>query len=192
MGGLTPLRRPPQAIAFSDERLALLLLSLPPETPRPLARQHARSTLRQLLGKYVKCAPDQVALLETVSGPVVTGAGCNIHVSLSYAAGLCLIGLSNQGRIGVDIVHIQPLPETNALARLYLPATARDAVLSATAITKNALFALHWAQMEARSKCLGLPLAEISVQREQALNNCTLYDCAQLPDYCIALARPPL
>lgn len=189
MGGLKPLDWPQQAIQLDGNGCALILLTLPAATPRFAASHTARQALRQILGELLA---HEIILRETAFGPMLDCAARDIRLSLSYAANLCLIGLAERHALGVDIVRIEPLPEIEALSRLYLPHTACRAVLDTPPATRDASFALHWAQMEARSKCLGLPLAEINPQREQALNTCQLIRCVQRNAYRIALATLPL
>ena len=193
MGGLTaPLDWPAQAVALAPGGTALVLLTLPPHTARPQARRHARQALQQMLGALLARPAQAIILREDARGPLLDGAARDIRISLSYAANRCLIGLTEGLAIGVDIVRIENLPESESLARLYLPDAACRALPEAPGAARDAGFALAWAQMEARSKCLGLPLAEIDAQREQALNACALSDCAQTGAYRIALATRTL
>lgn len=192
MGGLRPRNWPQQAIQLDGNGLALALLALPTGSARPLARQHARQALRRILGELLGRPAGNIVLHESENGPVLEGATRNIQISLSYAADRCLIGLSAERPIGVDIVLVEKLPEIETLSRLYLPSAACRAVLAAPPAERDACFALGWAQMEARSKCLGLPLAEIDAPREYALQACELVNCAQTADYRIALATSPL
>lgn len=191
MGGLTPFGWP-TAVQLDGDGLALVLLTLPAGTARPAARQLARQVLRQILGSLLARPADELVLRESAQGPVLDETARDIRISLSYAADRCLIGLAEEQALGVDIVRIENLPEIDSLCRLYLPAADCRHVLAASPAERNARFALAWAQMEARSKCLGLPLAEISRQREQALNAGKLADCSQTGDFRIALASSAL
>lgn len=190
MGGLTPFDWPAQAVELNGDGLALALLALPASTARPVARQHARLALRQILGALLARPADTLVLHESENGPVLGGGMGDIRISLSYAAQRCLIGLAEGRPLGVDIVRVEHLPETGTLAQLYLPAPCRQAVHEAPPDDRDERFALAWAQMEARGKCLGLPLAEIDAPREQALQTCALAACRQPADYRIALASP--
>ena len=188
MGGVMPVDWPAQCAGFDDNGLALILIALPAGTARTAARLLARQVLRETLSQLLAQPAATLMLNECPHGPVLEGAAHNIQISVSYAADRCLLGLGKGCRLGVDIVRIEALPETTALARLYLPATACHEIMTAAPAARAACFALRWAQMEARSKCLGLPLAEISRQREQTLNECRLMDCVQTEGYRIALA----
>lgn len=188
MGGLTAFDWPAHAVELNGDGLALALLALPANAPRPIASQHARQALRQILGGLLARPADALVLRESGSGPVLENAARDIRISLSYAAGRYLIGLAEGHALGVDIVRVEHLPETGALAQLYLPAPCRQAVHEAPPDDRNGRFALAWAQMEARSKCLGLPLGEMNPQRERALAAAHLTECAQIPGYRMAAA----
>jgi len=186
------LQRPwiwPQCpLAFDADRLALVLLALPPDTQRAQARALARQVLRQILGSLLARPGETLSLLESPRGPLLNDAARDIRISLSYAADHVLIGLAEGCALGVDLVRVEHLPEREALARLYLPEAACRAVLDAPASAQDAFFALRWAQMEARCKCLGLPLAEIDAPRARALATCKEVDCRQIDGYRMAVA----
>lgn len=186
MSGLTPFNWPEQAVHFDSRGLALVLLALPAAGTRSTARQYARRALRQILASLLHQQAEDVPLSETARGPVLGAVAGDIRISLSYASGHCLIGLSRGREIGVDIVRIERIAGIDAVSRLYLPSA--HAVIEAPAELRDARFALHWSQMEAGCKCLGLPLAEITPQREHALNKCEQIDCTQKEHYRMALA----
>lgn len=192
MGRLTPSDWPAPAVALDGNGLALVLLALPAGSPRPTARRQARQALRQIVGHLLALSPDDVVLSEGENGPQLgpqlADATRDLRISLSYAADRCLIGLAEGQALGVDLVRIEALPEIAALAELYLPARCRQAIDAAPAEERAARFAQAWAEMEARSKCLRLPLVEMDAQRERSLAAARLVDCAPIPGYRLAIA----
>ena len=154
--------------------IALILLDLPHETPREKARLMARAVVRNAAARLLK--RESITLVETPSGPWISEG---LHVSLSYAEGKALIGLSSDRPLGVDIVKIASIPEADALAGLYLPSSR-----------KVADFELNWARMEACCKALNLPLAEMDEAREMAYASCDLPECSQIEGYRMAVAFP--
>ena len=135
-------------------------------------RDVARELLRDILAGYLEMHPDRVPLrLEPGQAPAVAASwqGLSLSISLSYAGGAALIGLCPGARIGLDLVEIVPMPDWNRVARLYLgpDAALRLAKMSRADREKN--FVLAWAEMEARSKCLGQGLQEWSPTRQQRL-----------------------
>jgi 4'-phosphopantetheinyl transferase len=138
---------------------------------RPV-REVARAYLRAILGAYLGMHPDRVPLhLVPGQAPRVDAPwqGLSLSISLSYAGGAALIGLCPGARIGVDLVEIVPMPDWERVARLYLgpDAALRLAEMNRADGEKN--FVLAWAEMEARSKCLGQGLQEWSPTRQQRL-----------------------
>lgn len=174
---LKPFVWPDCPDGFDANGLMLLLCKLPANTPRPESRRLARNVLSKVAGRL---APN-AELVESPNGPEL--AGSEIRISLSYAAGMALIGLSKFQEFGVDIVRVENLPEIDMLARLYLPKSARH-----DALPPVESFGLRWAQTEACCKALRLPLAEIDAARERAYAACRLVDCEQFGGYKIAAA----
>ncbi len=173
---------------FNEDGLALVLMTLPPGTPRTEAGLLARSALPTLTAQLTGLPAEQINLSESAQGPSLTGRAADIRISLSYAGDKALIGLSRGRAIGVDIVSIEPIPELESLAQLYLPAASRLTVLQTSPGLRNARFALAWAEMEACCKALKLPLTEIDDAREDALSRCARSECTAIDDYRIAVA----
>ena len=182
---LKPVIWPECPAGFDPDGLALVLFTLPAGTRRPDARLLARSVLRELTGRLLPGAP--VELVEGPHGPQLSGT--DIRISLSYAADKVLIGMSRGRALGVDIVSVDNFPEAGVLSGLYLPKAASHSILEAELRDEN--FALRWAQMEACCKALGLPLAEITREREQAYAGCGLLNCQQINGYRMAVAIIP-
>ena len=160
---------------FDGNGIILTLLGLPHATPRTEAGMRARETAKEIAARLLNRT--NIELIETPQGPRL--AQSSAHLSLSYAADKVLIGFSCERPLGVDIVRIAPLPEIDALARLYLPAS--NAISAAG-------FAQAWAEMEACCKALNLPLAEIDARRKKAYAACDLLECTQIGGYRMAVA----
>ncbi len=141
---------------------------------RKAARQELRSVLRQVLAAWSSLSPEQIPLYETASGPVWRGqiGGQSLNISLSYAEGAGCIGLILGGRIGVDIMRIQRIPEAEAVAREYLgPAAWVDIQRSPDPALA---FAGTWTGWEARLKCFKREIAEWSLPQEAEWKPCSL------------------
>ena len=138
----------------------------------PRLRDAARGLLRALLADYLEHRPAELRLDFTPGQPARVAArwhGLPISIGISYAAGLAVVGLCPGARIGVDVTEIAPIPDWDAVAHLYL-GTARAVRLSRmSAPERERGFALAWAELEARGKCLGLGLEEWSPARERQL-----------------------
>jgi phosphopantetheinyl transferase len=171
---LKPLIWPEYPTCLDHDGLALILLNLPPGTHRAQAGQLARSVLREYLTALLPVV--QIEIVESPSGPLITGS--DLRISLSYAGDKALIGIARGRQLGVDIVKIERMDEIATLAKCYLP----------VAPLNDADFALAWAQMEACCKALKLPLSEVNDARKLAYAGCELIDCEQMDGYRIAVA----
>ena len=136
------------------------------------AREAARALLRDILADYLWMRPDDVPLhLAPGQAPRVDTPwrGLSLSTSLSYAGGMGLIGLCPGARVGVDLVEIVPMPDWDRVARLYLGPDAARHLANMNRADSEKNFVLAWAEMEARSKCLGQGLQEWSPTRQQRL-----------------------
>jgi phosphopantetheinyl transferase len=173
---------------FDRNGLALVLLALPTGTLRAEARRAARVVLRLWSGSLLALPADRITFVETPQGPLLEGVASDIRISLSYAGDRVLIGLAKGRALGVDLVSLNCICEVEQLSSLYLSKAACRAVLDAPLARQAEKFALSWAQMEACSKCLALPLAEIDEEREQAFAACELLECKGVDGYRMAAA----
>jgi hypothetical protein len=96
-------------------------------------------------------------------------------VSISHDANVSLVAWCTAGAVGIDLVLLDSLAQASvqelvATARLYLgPEAAQDVAEEEQFSAAKTCFALHWASMEARLKCLGLALDEWCSARAQSL-----------------------
>ncbi|MFA6972626.1 MAG: hypothetical protein WC208_14680 [Gallionella sp.] len=188
---LKPAIWPERPARLNPGEIALVILTLPEDTRRADARLLARSALQELTAHLLDLPLAKIAVIEGSHGPLLTGVASDIRISLSYAGDKVLIGLSCGRALGVDIVQVDRIAETEALSRLYLPKAACLAALEAPPGLRESNFAEAWARMEACCKVLRLPLAEIDSIRELAYANCELVDCEQLDFYRMAVAIIP-
>ncbi len=135
-------------------------------------RGEARALLRELLAGYLDMTPAQVPL-HFVPGqaPVVDAQwqGLGLSISMSYSQDVALIALCPGARIGVDLTAIAALPDWAQVAQLYLGPKSAARLAACEEGARDALFALAWAKLEARGKCLGLGLQEWSPARHERL-----------------------
>ena len=142
--------------------LQVLVLFAPPKpgaTPA-LARAAAQGLAREVLRQRVVAA---AAMHGLRLPPAARGAQC---VSLSHAVGATLMAWCLRGAVGVDLVDLEGLAlasqqELVATAALYLGPNGATSVAAAPHAGEARIrFALRWAGLEARLKCLGLELGE--------------------------------
>ena len=135
-------------------------------------RSEARALLRDLLAGYLGKAPDQVTLhfVEGQAPMVATNwQGMRLAISMSYSQDLALIALCAGAGIGVDVTEIATIPDWAQVAQLYLGPEAVARLAALDMASRDKMFALAWAELEARGKCLGLGLQEWSSARQQRL-----------------------
>lgn len=138
---------------------------------RPV-RDVARALLRDILAACLGTLPDRVPLqLEPGRAPAVAASwqGMRLSISMSYAGDVALIGVCPGASIGVDLVEIVSLPDWAQVAQLYLGPDATQRLANMDRAVRDKAFAMAWAELEARSKCLGLGLQEWSPARQQRL-----------------------
>lgn len=146
-------------------------------TGRSAQRGAARALLAALVQDY--CDEGAATHIDYPSGaaPQVYGhcQGPRLQASLSYAGDYVLLALAVATPVGVDLVQIDPAMDHLAVARLYL-APEVVAVLSQTnEVAPAQHFAQAWAEMEARSKCLGVGLAEWTEARGRLLGRLPVF-----------------
>ena len=168
-----------------------------PETSRQRARDQVRLALRALVARHYQLPAHAIQLSDQrgtrVHATLVTSAplpagwhtlGLSIsHAPLGGPAGsVALIALRPAGLVGVDLAALPPgwaAGDDHALRRqaaLYLgpahPAAAAADDPAQPADHRATRFVQGWAELEARLKCLGQPLAEWSPALVQRLARC--------------------
>lgn len=135
-------------------------------------RAEARALLRELVAGYLGTSIDST-LLHFVPGqaPFVDARwqGLHLSISISYCQDLALIALCPGARVGIDVTEIAPMPDWAAVAKSYLGPAALARLAPADGAARDKAFALAWAELEARGKCLGLGLQEWSAARHARL-----------------------
>ncbi|HEV2694119.1 MAG TPA: 4'-phosphopantetheinyl transferase superfamily protein [Verrucomicrobiae bacterium] len=151
-----------------------VLIRVATSRSRPVARQELRAALHHVLSAWSNLPLDQLPLQETSSGPAWSGqlAGQSLDISLSYTEGEAWIGLLRSGRIGIDAMVVQPIPEATEVARHYLSPNALATIQTSCDPTTS--FTTAWTSLEARLKCLKQNLTEWSATQEKLLAACTM------------------
>ena len=141
----------------------------------PGARDHARAhaLLCSTLAYYLACVPEAVSLhCAEGRAPQVDARWQDLplSLSLSYADEFCLLALCAGAHIGVDLLKIQSIPDWQAVSTLYLGPHVCAELAVIPAAQRDSAFARHWAELEARGKCLGLGLQEFSLAHSARLH----------------------
>lgn len=164
---VTPMH-PAQRPALSAGQPAVWMLH---RQDQPV-RIEARHLLRELLAGYLGRTPDQVPLhFAPGQAPSVAAdwQGMRLSISMSYGRDVALIALCPGAHIGIDVTEMAPMPDWSQVARLYLGPQTASRLGALDGAVRDKLFALAWAELEARGKCLGLGLQEWSTARQERL-----------------------
>ena len=168
-----------------------------------LSRAAARQHVRQALARHTAGRAGRGDWQETPQGPVA--AAPEVSLSLSYAGEAAVWAVGQGCKLGVDLVQLAPLADWRAVSQLYLGEAVTAQLATCTEAARPAAFAEAWAQLEARSKCLDLPLTEWQAAstkptlspaaRHAALARCQTVSLTGLAGYVLVVAwqeAPPL
>lgn len=114
----------------------------------------AHGALRAILARYVGVPAASIRLESSEAGkPFVAGASLSFNLTHSEAIAVCAI--SPDGRIGVDVEHIRPMPDADAIVtRYFAPGEARE-YASLPSVQRPAAFFSTWTRKEAFVKAIG-------------------------------------
>jgi 4'-phosphopantetheinyl transferase len=157
-----PLERSPEAV----EQLALwlseaeLVRAARFGTVALRARYVAgRAMLRRLLGEKLSLPPSRVPLRRGLRGRPELDLPDAPDFNVSNTAGMALIAIAEQPRVGVDVEHCERTVAADKLARKFLTATEATALAKLPPDERRQLFLRHWTCKEAMSKATGDGLA---------------------------------
>ena len=120
----------------------------------------ARGMLRQLIGEYLRCAPEAVVFSYGDHGkPKLSDAQEGFAFNTSHANGLGLWAFRSGGDIGVDVEWTGRRVEIDAIARRFFSDREWMALCDLPPEEKRAGFFRCWTQKEAFVKALGRGLA---------------------------------
>lgn len=179
----------------ADGGLAVIGIPAPGTEHRAAARAQIRAALRETLASFL----DQpVASVRLVSHPGqairAEGPAAGLHLSVSHAPGMSLAALAARRAVGVDLVRLDPgmpaMPDWAQVARDYLGPAWVQQLHNAAPLQRPAAFARAWTQLEARLKCLGLPLTEWTPALARQLQTCQVMPLALPADWCGSVAVP--
>ncbi|MDP3538040.1 MAG: 4'-phosphopantetheinyl transferase superfamily protein [Azonexus sp.] len=158
------------------EMLHILKVKTPETTQRDIARQLVRQAIRTALAKLLAVDEESISLISSPGQPIrLTAPWDHVGISVSHEPGLSLAAINLAGPVGIDLLRVGvPLAEIDALARDYLGPTEAIAIASTPLAQRQMAFALAWARLEARLKCLALPLIEWTPALAEQLATCTV------------------
>lgn len=118
----------------------------------------ARGILRNLLGRYLRCAPQTIEFVYGVRGkPAVASAGSQpaICFNLSHSHGLTVVAIGQEREIGIDVELIRPEFAGEEIAKRYFSAKEIAELGKLPAELRTEGFFLCWTRKEAYIKARG-------------------------------------
>jgi 4'-phosphopantetheinyl transferase len=118
----------------------------------------ARGILRDLLGKYLRRAPQSIEFVYGPHGkPVVASAASRpaICFNLSHSHGLAVVAIGREREVGIDVELIRPEFAGEEIARRYFSAKEIDELSRLPAELRTEGFFLCWTRKEAYIKAKG-------------------------------------
>src|ERR1700732_2234518 len=130
----------------------------------------ARGILRDVLGRYLQCAPQTIDFVYGTRGkPAISSAGSRhpLCFNLSHSQGLAVIGIARERELGIDVEMIRPDFASEEIAERYFSANEIADLNKLPTEQRDNGFFLCWTRKEAYIKAKGdglhLPLDSFDV-----------------------------
>jgi 4'-phosphopantetheinyl transferase len=118
-----------------------------------------RGILRELVGRYLGCSPQEVEFARGAHGKPELAAkhrvAWRLEFNLSHTRGMCLIGFARDHAIGVDVEAIDPKRDWSMLARRFLHPGEWEMISSLPEAQRASAFYTCWTCKEAYVKARG-------------------------------------
>jgi 4'-phosphopantetheinyl transferase len=134
------------------------------ELPRS---DRTEAVLRIALGIYLDRPPESLAFALGPGGkPELAGPeGRDVHFNLSRSADRCVIAVSREGPVGVDVEKIREMPELVGIVRSrFAPGEAAE-ILALSGEQRLRAFYRCWTRKEAFLKATGAGIGDDSLRR---------------------------
>jgi 4'-phosphopantetheinyl transferase len=114
----------------------------------------ARGALRVLLGQFSDSPPGNIDFDYAQHGKPYL-AGSRLRFNLSHAHELALIAVALDREVGVDIEHVRPLEDAEAIARRFFSSAEVEQYLALPEMEQPRAFFNCWTRKEAYIKAIG-------------------------------------
>jgi len=118
----------------------------------------ARGILRDVLGRYLQCAPQTIDFVYGTRGkPAISSAGSRhpLCFNLSHSQGLAVIGIARERELGIDVEMIRPDFASEEIAERYFSAKEIADLNKLPTEQRTDGFFLCWTRKEAYIKAKG-------------------------------------
>ncbi|NUR25477.1 MAG: 4'-phosphopantetheinyl transferase superfamily protein [Catenulispora sp.] len=120
----------------------------------------AHGAVRCIVGEHLGAPPEELVWrIGTHGKPELDGVWTGVQANLSHSGELCLIALSDERPVGIDVQRHVPGLAVVAMARRYFSAAEAERVAGAEDPVD--VFAQLWARKEAVSKAAGGRLTQV-------------------------------
>ena len=152
----------------------------------------ARSVLRERLADYLGERADRLTFSYDAHGkPRLARAAGDppLFFNASHSHEVALYAIAPVDRIGIDVEHVRPMTDLDAIARRFFSAPEQSALAALDGEARTAAFFRCWTRKEALLKALGggvtlLPLDRVDV------SDWSLHDLRAPEGYAAAVALP--
>ncbi len=178
---------------LAADGLYVLAVKTPETLLRDSARKIVRRTLHNALTELLAAKKGSVALISAPGQPIrLAPPWSHIGISVSHEPGLSLAAVHLGGPVGIDLMRLgAPIADIELLAHDYLGLAETLAFGTQPAEMRQLAFANAWTRLEARLKCLALPLNEWAPELETQLATCTVTELAMPSGWIAAVATGP-
>lgn len=131
---------------FSDSRINFII---------------CRGALRFLLSQYQKKNPLSIEIQKNTDGKPILAKKSRplaLEFNISHSDDICLIAISRNLEVGIDVEAVKPLTELEALAKTFLSERELTAFTAANPEKKRDMFYDIWSAKEALLKSVGCGL----------------------------------
>jgi 4'-phosphopantetheinyl transferase len=118
----------------------------------------ARGILRDVLGRYLQCAPQTIDFVYGARGKPAISSGGSRHplcFNLSHSHGLAVIGIARERELGIDVEMIRPDFASEEIAERYFSAKEITDLNRLPTEQRAESFFLCWTRKEAYIKAKG-------------------------------------
>jgi 4'-phosphopantetheinyl transferase len=127
-----------------------------------------RGLLRVVLARYLETDPSTLAFCYGPQGkPALEGPRQPLSFNLSHSAHMVVCAVSRSGELGIDVEHVRPAVDSEAIARRFFSPRETAALLALPPAARPEAFFACWTRKEAYLKAKGggltIPLASFDV-----------------------------
>jgi 4'-phosphopantetheinyl transferase len=121
--------------------------------------------LRKALGICLDRPPESLTFALGPGGKPELVESDGLHFSLSYSGDRCVIAISTEGPVGVDVEEIRELPELAGIVRSRFAPREAEEILALSGVQRLRAFYRCWTRKEAYLKAIGAGIGGDSLAR---------------------------